>query len=64
MEKALRIIWATGEVDENGDPVIRRQTITVSPNATVQDLATAVDALDSLTNRTHVSAQLVTYETI
>lgn len=64
VEKALRILWATGEVDENGDPVTRRQTISVSPNATAQDLANAVNALDSLTNHTYVSAQLVTYETI
>lgn len=43
MEKALRIVWATGEVDENGNPVTRRQTISVSPNATAQDLANAVN---------------------
>jgi hypothetical protein len=64
MEKALRIVWATGEVDENGNPVTRRQTISVSPNATAQDLANAVNTLDFLSSYTYVSAQLVTYETI
>ncbi|KHC90347.1 hypothetical protein Mc24_08304 [Thermotoga sp. Mc24] len=64
MEKALRIVWATGEVDENGSPVTKRQTISISPNATVQDLVNAVNILDSLSSYTYVSAQLVTYETI
>ena len=46
--KRLIIIWDTGVVDENGDPVTKRSSIAVSNNSTDQilyDLAYQLEAL-------------------
>ena len=43
--KRLRITWLTGETDENGNPITRRQTITVSDEADVPNMQNAVSSL-------------------
>ena len=35
--KRVRLVWDTGEVDENGNPILRRQTVLVEESATEQD---------------------------
>lgn len=62
VEKSLRIVWGTGEVREDGRPVLRRQTIRVTADATTTDLSAAIVALSALTKHAFVSAQLVTSE--
>ncbi len=62
VEKSLRIVWGTGEVREDGRPILRRQTIRVTTDATATDLSTAINALSALTKYALVSAQLVTSE--
>ncbi len=47
--KQLRIIYNTGEVNENGRPVTRRNALVVSDDATSENCEQIVMLLDSLT---------------
>ena len=62
--KRLRIMWLTGETDENGDPITRRQTITVSDEADVPNMQNAVSSLSTLTTYTLSDAYLITFEEV
>ena len=62
--KRLRISWLTGEVNANGDPIMRRQTITVSDDANISDMQNAVSSLSTLTTYTLSDAYLITYEEV
>ena len=53
-EKRLSLLWDTGAVDENGDPVTRRQTIRVEATASDQDCYDIAYTLASLTTYTLV----------
>jgi len=47
--KRVSLRWDTGSVDENGDPIMRRQTISVETAATEQDCYDMAYILASLT---------------
>lgn len=50
--KRLVIVWDTGAVDEEGNPITRRNTIAVSNNSTDQVLYDLAYQLEALTNYT------------
>ena len=62
--KRLRITWLTGETDENGNPITRRQTIAVSDEADVPNMQNAVSSLSKLTTYTLSDAYLITFEEV
>jgi len=62
--KRLRITWLTGEMDEDGNLITRRQTIVVSDEADVSSMQNAVSSLSSLTTYTLSDAYLITFEEV
>lgn len=62
--KQLRLVWNTGLLDEDGDPILRRGTLAVEDTVTNADASQIATVLDSLTGYTLQEAYLVTTEQI
>lgn len=62
--KQLRLVWNTGLLDEDGDPILRRGTLAVEDTATNADASQIATVLDSLTGYALQEAYLVITEQI
>jgi hypothetical protein len=58
--KQLRIVYNTGEVNENGRPILRRGTFAVEDSVTTVQAEQIANLIDSLSNYTVQEAYLVT----
>ncbi|QTA38501.1 DUF1659 domain-containing protein [Thermosipho ferrireducens] len=61
--KKVAIKWLTG-VDENGEPVFKRQTLSVEDVVDVAKANAIVQILEKYTNYSLDSVQLVSYEQV
>ena len=58
-EKRLQIVWDTGVVDENGEAILYRQSISVESDITEQEAYDAAYNLASLTTYSIVEIRLI-----
>lgn len=61
--KRLSIRWIVGE-NEHGQPIYRRQTLSVSDDFTTADAQAVVNILDKYSKYTCESAQIVSTESV
>lgn len=61
--KRLSIRWIVGE-NEQGQPIYRRQTLSVSENFTPADAQVVVNILDKYSKYTCESAQIVSTQSV
>lgn len=61
--KRLSVKWIVGE-NEQGEPIYKRQTLTVSDNFTTTDAQTVVNIFDKYSKYTCESALIVSTESV
>ncbi len=57
--KQLRIVYDTGELNQNGKPITKRTALAICDDATVENCEQIVNLLDSLTKYTAQEGYLI-----